>query len=239
MFNIFKSKKKTAEAESPAMTQDPSCDVAIIGSGLGGLTAALRLADAGKRPVVFEKNVEDRYVNNTRVCAGVFHLALTDIETDEDALVDKIMTITGGVAEPEQTRAVSRDARRAVKYLQSKGVRFLRGSPEPHHNYVLAPPALVRVGLQWEGRAGDVLLRTLEERLNAVGGEVRRGHVVNAIETDGNGSVTGISGTSPDGPFTVEAEAVIVADGGFSGGIRIIWCSRNGHAAGYAALTVL
>jgi fumarate reductase flavoprotein subunit len=210
-------KRKGNEAKEQASVQAGNeCDVAIIGGGLGGLTAALRLADAGKRPVVFEKNAEDRYVNNTRVCAGVFHLALTDIDTDEDALVEKIMAITGGTAEPVQTRAVSRDAKRAVKYLQSKGVRFLRGSPEPHHNYVLAPPALVRVGLQWEGRAGDVLLRTLEARLNEIGGEVRRGHVVSAIATDADGAVIGISGANADGPFEIKADAVIVADGGFT-----------------------
>lgn len=86
------------------------CDVAVIGGGPGGLTAALRVAEGGRKVVVFEKSGEDRYVNNTRVCAGVFHLALTDITADEDALVEKITTITGGMAEPEQTRAVSRDA---------------------------------------------------------------------------------------------------------------------------------
>lgn len=219
MRNLFKSRdKKKVEVQAiPAGDESEiRCDVAIIGGGLGGLTAALRLADSGKRPVIFEKNREDRYVNNTRVCAGVFHLALTDIETDEDTLVEKITTITGGMAEPEQTRAVSRDAKRAVKFLQSKGVRFLRGSPEPHHNYVLAPPALVRVGLQWEGRAGDVLMRTLEERLIAVGGQVLRGHVVEAITSGADGVVTGLSGNNASGPFTVTAGAVIVADGGFT-----------------------
>lgn len=191
------------------------CDVAIIGGGLGGLTAALRVADAGKRPVIFEKSPEDRYVNNTRVCAGVFHLALTDITEDEDRLVEKITTITGGLAEPEQTRAVSRDAKRAVRYLQGKGIRFMRGSPEPHHNYVLTPPALIRVGLQWEGRAGDVLMRTLEERLVAAGGEVRRGHAVTAIMLGNDGAVAGLSGETGGGPFAAHAPAVVIADGGF------------------------
>lgn len=190
------------------------CDVAIIGGGLGGLTAALRVAEGGKTVIVFEKSPEDRYVNNTRVCAGVFHLALTDITADEDLLVDKITMITGGMAEPEQTRAVSRDSRRAVKYLQSKGVRFMRGSPEPHHNYVLTPPALIRVGLQWEGRAGDVLLRTLDAELTKLGGTVQRGHAVTAITTEG-GAVTGLEGTAADGAFTVQAANVIIADGGF------------------------
>ncbi|MDF8334907.1 FAD-dependent oxidoreductase [Novosphingobium cyanobacteriorum] len=191
------------------------CDVAVIGGGLGGLTAALRVAEGGRKVVVFEKSGEDRYVNNTRVCAGVFHLALTDITADEDALVEKITTITGGMAEPEQTRAVSRDARRAVKYLQNHGVRFMRGSPEPHHNYVLTPPALIRVGLQWEGRAGDVLMRTLESELTKAGGNIARGHHVTAITRDAGGAITGLEGTDSDGPFTVHAANVVVADGGF------------------------
>ena len=213
----FKSRsKKNEEQKDVGPETEVRCDVAIIGGGLGGLTAALRLADAGKKPIIFEKSAEDRYVNNTRVCAGVFHLALTDITEDEDKLVEKITTITGGMAEPEQTRAVSRDARRAVAYLQGKGVRFMRGSPEPHHNYVLTPPALIRVGLQWEGRAGDVLMRNLEAKLIEIGGEVRRGHVVTAITLDDAGKVTGLKGTNAAGDFTVEAQAVIVADGGFT-----------------------
>ncbi|MDO7836362.1 FAD-binding protein [Sphingobium sp. HBC34] len=191
------------------------CDVAIIGGGLGGLTAALRVAEGGKKVILFEKSPEDRYVNNTRVCAGVFHLALTDITSDEDALVDKITAITGGMAEPEQTRAVSRDSRRAVKYLQSKGVRFMRGSPEPHHNYVLTPPALIRVGLQWEGRAGDVLMRTLDGELAKLGGIVLRGHGITAITKDESGAISGLEGESAEGAFTVKAPHVIIADGGF------------------------
>ena len=70
---------------------------------------------------------------------------------------------------------LAREGRRVIRWLQDEGLRFMRASASEYHRRVLAPPGRSRPGLDREGRCGDVLLRTLEERLNSRGGMFVRG----------------------------------------------------------------
>jgi fumarate reductase flavoprotein subunit len=67
----------------------------------------------------------------------------------------------------------------------------------------------------WEGRGGDLLLRTLEAVLNKTGGRVIRG--MRATRLRMNGAVcVGLDGdNATGGKFSVDAAATVVADGGF------------------------
>ena len=71
------------------------------------------------------------------------------------------------------------------------------------------------VGLQFEGRAGDVLLRNLESILVRNGGIVLRGHVAEQLLAGTGGSCVGIQGRTENGAFVVMAKHTLVADGGF------------------------
>lgn len=187
----------------------------VVGAGLAGLTAALRAAEQGVQVVVLEQSAEREHLCNTRLSGGVFHVCVTDIQTEPDLLEQTILRATGGHAHPGLARAVAQDARRAVKWLQAKGARFIRGSAEPHQNFVLAPPALHRQGLDWKGRGGDATLRLLEAALMKAGGRVQRGYRAQALRVEG-GRCTGLRGETVDGAaFEVRAAFVLIADGGF------------------------
>ncbi|APO70721.1 fumarate reductase/succinate dehydrogenase flavoprotein-like protein (plasmid) [Rhizobium gallicum] len=196
------------------MSSVRTVDLAVVGGGLAGMTAATRAANEGLSVVVLEKSSDERYFCNSRVSAGVFHIALTDITSDEKLLEDKILGVTGGYAKPELARAIAQDGKRVAKWLQAQGVKFMRGSPEPWHNFVLAPPALVRIGLEFEGRAGDVALRTLEAVFVKAGGNILRGWRAERLIGE-KGICTGVAGTAKDGGFEITARAVLIADGGF------------------------
>lgn len=186
----------------------------IVGAGLAGMVAAVRAAEQGVRTLVLEQSPEREYLCNTRLSGGVFHVCVTNIETDPAQLEQKILRATGGYAHPGLARAVAQDARRAVKWLQGKGARFIRASAEPHQNFVLAPPALHRRGLDWKGRGGDATLRSLEAALSKAGGGVLRGHRAQALRLEGE-RCRGVRGHAPDGDFEVVADHVLIADGGF------------------------
>lgn len=190
-------------------------DVVTVGGGLAGLVVALRCAEGGRRALVLERQTEDRYVCNTRITTGVFHVAMNDPMRAEDELTDIVVKATDGTGDPALARAMAVEARGAIRWLQGLGIRFIKGGAEAYHNFVLAPPANNQLGRQWEGRGGDVLMRTLETALKAKGGAVRRGHAVERLIVE-SGRVVGVAGRTADGaPFEVRARAVVLADGGF------------------------
>ena len=190
------------------------CDVCVVGAGLAGLTAGVRAAESGLRVVVLERSADPEYLCNSRLTGGAFHVCLNDIQSDADVLEEAIRTATRGAAHAGLARAVAEDARRAVKWLQSQGIRFIKGGSEPHHNFVLSPPSLQRVGSDWRGRGGDVLLRTLGAALGKHGGQLLRGHRALRLRIE-DGRCTGVEGTADGAPFDVRALAVVIADGGF------------------------
>jgi fumarate reductase flavoprotein subunit len=190
------------------------CDVAIVGGGVAGLIAAVRVAQGGLHAIVLEKLSEDRYVCNSRLTAGVWHCCATDILDDPETLYAKVMESTNGIAQPDLARAVTQDGLRTVRWMQSVGVRFMKG-PFNYQSYVLAPPSVTPQGCDWRGRGGDVMLRAFETQLQHLGGSVQRGHRATTLEY-ANGRITGLSGETAGGDtFHIQARAVVIADGGF------------------------
>lgn len=186
-----------------------TADVAVIGGGVAGMTAAARASAGGKKVIVLEAKEEELYICSSRLTGGVFHAALTDIQTDPDQ-IERIIVDACAPSNSKLARVIAEDTIRAVRFLQSQGVRFLRGSPDPWHAFVVAPPSLGLMGDGWKGRGGDVLLRTLEDRLKERGSMVRRGSRARRLIIE-DGAVAGVEGEG----FVVRAPAVVIADGGF------------------------
>ena len=192
-----------------------TCDLAVVGAGLAGLASALRATELGLRVLVFEKNIEEQYLCNSRLTGGIFHLALSSIEDPAHVIASRIQALTDNTADQELSQAVAQDALRLVRWLERQGIRFMRSGPEPWHSFTLSPPSLPQIGRNWSGRAGDVMLRTLEQRLTQLGGQILRGHQTEALTMDGQ-RCTGLTGLIlPDTAFQVQAGAVVIADGGF------------------------
>ena len=192
-----------------------TCDLAVVGAGLAGLASALRATELGLRVLVFEKNIEEQYLCNSRLTGGIFHLALSSIEDSAQVIASRIQALTDNTAHPKLSEAVAQDALRLIRWLEQQGVRFMRSGPEPWHTFTLSPPSLPQIGRQWSGRAGDVMLRTLETRLTQLGGQILRGHQTESLIMEGQ-QCSGLEGVlSRDTAFRVEATAVVIADGGF------------------------
>jgi glycine/D-amino acid oxidase-like deaminating enzyme len=73
---------------STTITSGP---VAVIGSGLAGITAALRLADAGLRVVLFERNTT-LFSGASAVCEGKIHLGYTYVLDPSHATTRRLLS---------------------------------------------------------------------------------------------------------------------------------------------------
>jgi fumarate reductase flavoprotein subunit len=190
-------------------------DLCVIGGGLAGLSAAVRGAELGLRVAVLEKSPEAQYLCNSRMTSGVFHLAATNVLSPPGELEAAITAATRGTAHPKLARALADDAQRAVRWLQEQGIRFIRGSAAPYHNFVVSPPATHKDGpFDILGRGGDVMLRTLEAQLVKHGGRILRGRAAQSLHVV-DGRCAGVAVLADGSQSLIEAANVLVADGGF------------------------
>jgi len=196
-------------------------DVVIVGGGIAGMISANRAAQLGLKVTVLEKGTAQKYLCNTRITGGSFHICHRDIMHDEAILKQAILDSTAGFVPEEFAALIAKDGRRVVRWLQDEGLKFMRASGSEHHRWVLSPPGRSKPGIDWEGRAGDVLLRTLEQQLTQRGSAIVRGAHADALITDG-ARCTGVLATIAGQQKEFRARAVIITDGGFQGNPEMV-----------------
>ncbi len=204
------------------MAETHGFDVAVVGGGISGLVAGARMAELGVRVVVVEKGKGERYLCNSRYTGGFFHVAFQEIHADGATLVKAIDGATRGTADPALARAVAAETRLAVDWLKSKGVKFMKGGAEGWKHNMLAPPGLLKPGLHWEGRGGDVMLRTLAGSLKASGGSLLLATRARRLLMDA-GRCVGLEAEREDGGTArIDASSVVLCDGGFQGNATLL-----------------
>lgn len=183
---------------------------------MAGLVTANRAAQFGLKALALEQSDADRYLCNSRYTGGTLHVAMSDIMLDPPELAKNIEKSVQGFVKPEWVQLFATDGRRVVRWLQEEGAKFLKASAMAYQSWVLAPPGRVRPGLDWEGRAGDVLLRNLEDNLKKRGGQILRGTRATKLVVEG-GKCVGLEATQAGAGIRIRAKAVVIADGGFQG----------------------
>ena len=97
-------------------------DVLILGSGLAGQTAALRLADTHRVALVTKRGLADGATNWAQ--GGI--AAVLDPTDDVDAHVADTCIAGAGLCDPHATRFVVDNGRQAIEWLIERGVPFTR-----------------------------------------------------------------------------------------------------------------
>ena len=196
------------------MSESYEFDAVIVGAGIAGMVSAVRLAELGLRVGVLEKGGHEKYPCNSRMTGGAFHVAFRDVNDPEAVLLDAMQTRSRGFSRPELLQAMAEDISGAVQWLKTKGVRFIKVGHETHRQHTLAPPILLQGRTYWEGRGGDVLLRTLAGALRDLGGTLLLGaRAVRLLMQDGR--CVGLEVEQQGNRVLVQAEAVVLCDGGF------------------------
>lgn len=190
-------------------------DFIVVGGGIAGLVAAVRVADAGHRVLVLERSKETHYSCNSRFGSGALHLAFSDMTDDPDLIFSNMHSATGGYGDQRLLRAIADQSRSFVNWLVELGIRFEKGGPMKHRNWVLTPQRAQVGGVDWRDRGGDRLLTALEAKLTSAGSELQRGARAGNLLINEQGACCGVSAAIDGQNVSITAHRVLLADGGF------------------------
>ncbi len=191
-------------------------DLITIGGGFSGLVTACRAGELGLKAAVLEARTEAHYPCSSRYSTGVFGVMGISLANPPEILAQAIIAGTGGTARPDLARAVAANAQRAQAWLEQEGARFVVHGTLAESQHMLAPPRRLDVaGLDWQGRGADLLMQRFEENLARRGGQLFRGTHVDALLVE-NGACVGVTATRDGKSERFDANAVVIADGGFA-----------------------
>ncbi len=195
--------------------------VAIIGAGACGLTAALRLADAGIETVLIERDAAPS--GSTALSSGFIPAAgsavqrAAGIEDDAQRFAADIQAKAGGTAAPQLVDAYTAAAAAAVDNLARHGLDFqvLDGFLYPGHS--------ARRMHTLPERTGAALVAALERAATGAGAYLLTRALARPIWTDEGGRVTAVGCERPDGSIDViGCDVLILACNGFGGNAAMV-----------------
>ncbi|MEU0910223.1 L-aspartate oxidase [Streptomyces althioticus] len=201
---------------APAPGWSIDADVVVVGSGVAGLTAALRCEAAGLTTVVVTKARLDD--GSTRWAQGGIAAALGEGDTPEQHLDDTLVA-GAGLCDEEAVRILVTEGPDAVRRLIATGARFdeagdggLELTREGGHHRR-------RIAHAGGDATGAEISRALVEAVRARGMRTIENALVLDLLTDAEGRTAGVTlhvmgEGQHDGVGAVHAPAVVLATGG-------------------------
>ena len=172
-------------------------DVVVAGSGMGGLTAAVRAQRAGADVVLLEKAAEPG--GTMRESAGSVHGGVTSYEEMREA-------VPWGDADLQ--RALAEGLPRAFEFFESVGAPIGPPGANPLSRSIGQPPIAFTNFMvsDFEAQGGSLLTETPLLRL-----------LINS-----RNEVIGVLADGPGGPVRILANAVVLATGGWAGNAQMV-----------------
>lgn len=183
--------------------------VAVIGAGVAGLSAAVAAAEvAGPdcRIVVLDRAEKSEAGGLTRWTSAYFRL--DDIYEPGESFVSDIIDFSDGRTPEWYVQKLHDELPYTMEWIQSHGVRFRR---LPTYFINSSRPRLQPVG------GGEALLHALTAAASELGVQFSYGTTATGLACSEDGRVTGVDVHDANGARRLQADAVIVASGGFEG----------------------
>ncbi|TFC25517.1 L-aspartate oxidase [Cryobacterium sp. TMT1-3] len=196
---------------APDRTAPDTLSILVIGSGLGGLLAAVRAADAGHHVVLVTKSVLPE--SNTRYAQGGIAAALFR-DDSVDAHVLDTLRAGAGLCDPAAVRVLCAEGPARVRDLIRFGVDFDRDESGVARGLEAAHSRsrVVHAGGDATGAAVEAALVATVRRRAAI--DVREHTMLVDLLVD-DGVVRGARVLGPHGvQHNIDADAVILATGG-------------------------
>jgi len=195
--------------------------VLIIGAGACGLTAALRLAEAGIETVLIERDATPS--GSTALSSGFIPAAgsavqrAAGIDDDAERFAADIQAKAHGTAAPHLVAAYTGAAAAAMDALARHGLAFdvLDGFLYPGHS--------ARRMHTLPERTGQALVAALERAATAAGAMLLTRALARDIWVDADGRVTAVGCERPDGSMDViGCDVLLLACNGFGGNAAMV-----------------
>jgi L-aspartate oxidase len=189
------------------MRADARFDVLVVGSGAGGLAAAVSAERAGARVALATKTTLQAC--NSAKAQGGIQAAFGEDDSPEIHAED-VMRSSHDTANPKLVEILTSEAPSAIHWLEEVGVEFTRSNG----GYRLARcggatrERLLQVG----DRTGHAITKALRETYEAGGGEELPHHRLRELTRADDGWIASFE--TKDGAPEVEAGAVVLAAGG-------------------------
>ena len=202
--------------DQPLPADTPHVPVVIVGAGACGLTAAIRLRDAGIDCVLLERDAVPS--GSTALSSGFIPAAGTrlqkslGIEDSQALFAEDVIAKTHGQAAPHLVQAYTRAVPQAVDALEAHGIAFevLEGFLYPGHH----APRMHAV----PERTGAALMAALERTARAAGADILTQALVRELWLDAAGRVAGVGYVRPDGTLEhIACDQLLLACNGFGG----------------------
>jgi fumarate reductase flavoprotein subunit len=193
-------------------TEEPRCDLVVIGAGFAGLSAALEALKTGASVTVLGK--KNLFACNSAMGGGAFTLVDTPlqrkrgIQDSAKLLAEDILRMNRHTVPEDEVRVVAEEAAKLYDWLTGLGANFYTLRPFPGHS-------VERVHLE-SGMSGANTLRALYRAAVKARIDIRLGTLAEHLILDNHGRVEGVQAVSDGERIEMRAgRAVIIAAGGF------------------------
>ncbi|NPB05433.1 MAG: L-aspartate oxidase [Aquificae bacterium] len=191
----------------PARFERLRREVVVVGEGIAGLTAAIRLAEGGVRPLVVSKGRGTTYLSQGGIAAAV--------SPHDSPVLHYLDTLRAGrfLNDEEVVRLVVFSGKGAVLRLLEWGVPFDRG--EEFFELALEAAHSTRRILKVRDYTGRAIYEALKRRALNLGVEFLEGELLEVLTAEGKaaGALFKVEG----GFLLVESKLLFLATGGAAG----------------------
>jgi fumarate reductase flavoprotein subunit len=208
--------------QPPPQEQALHVQVAIVGAGACGLSAAIRLRDAGVACVLLERDASPS--GSTALSSGFIPAAGTrlqkslGIEDDSSLFAQDVQAKAHGDAAPHLVSAYTEAVAQAIDALEARhGITFevLDGFLYPGHR--------VRRMHAVPERTGAALMAALERAAQAAGADIVTEALVRELWVNAADQVLGLGFERPDGSLEyLSCDALLLACNGFGGNPEMV-----------------
>lgn len=196
-----------------------STDVLVIGSGIAGLCAAIEAARTGATVTVASAG---KTMSGSSFFPGTWGLGLIGPvdEDDEQDLIDTILTVGGGVADPELVQTFVHGIPQAIEWLeQDLGVELQRPQSAESAQQKQFIPCFDHKTRMWRGLTRKPLEDALTTRIESLGIRLLPRHELIDLVEDTDGKIVGATlyDRANEHLMSLAAKATIIAAGGTGG----------------------